>query len=380
MRRRASERSRGGNRTFDDNRTDSCFFGAIASFFSYGCCSDDTRDGKHVHDLAPVTPPTSSAPVKGELPDAVHLDLAVESFTPNAELRPVSPDVFDDLEVFDFREDLLRDLSRSSEDLSAEMQASAMLQDDMNAREELEMQEALESLIEMEVDVPDDLPSKGTLPVAQVQQWFDTDFSTEIELDLSKLDNEENDAKRQRSPAHSPGRQDGTLLNDIPELGLAPSAVHAEAQSSEKRDLATFVAVGYEIDQTHQYKRAKAHKGKGVEAVYKCGYCGRLKTSSSSCSDGRVRIRCECGGQHQDQKPRMHATWSPICLVNPKPKSEIADPKETEEDMWFSVNDLGGCIRKTHPPIMTVNGAPPEITFVDETYRNGLQMSKKSLH
>merc|ERR1711934_51902 len=42
---------------------------------------------------------------------------------------------------------------------------------------------------------------------------------------------------------------------------------------------------------------------------YKCGYCGRLKTSLSTGQDGRVRIRCECGGKHKDDKPRMHAMW-----------------------------------------------------------------------
>jgi len=42
---------------------------------------------------------------------------------------------------------------------------------------------------------------------------------------------------------------------------------------------------------------------------YKCGYCGRIKTSLSTGQDGRVRIRCECGGKHNDSNPRMHAMW-----------------------------------------------------------------------
>lgn len=42
---------------------------------------------------------------------------------------------------------------------------------------------------------------------------------------------------------------------------------------------------------------------------YRCGYCRKLKTSSSTGGDGRVRIRCECGGKHRDSKPRMHAMW-----------------------------------------------------------------------
>lgn len=40
---------------------------------------------------------------------------------------------------------------------------------------------------------------------------------------------------------------------------------------------------------------------------YQCSYCGSIKTSTSAGADGRVRIRCECGGKHRDNRPRMHA-------------------------------------------------------------------------
>jgi len=43
---------------------------------------------------------------------------------------------------------------------------------------------------------------------------------------------------------------------------------------------------------------------------YVCGYCGARKVSTSRSVDGRVRIRCECGGKHGDSKPRMHAKWT----------------------------------------------------------------------
>ena len=36
--------------------------------------------------------------------------------------------------------------------------------------------------------------------------------------------------------------------------------------------------------------------------------------------DGRVRIRCDCGGKHGDGKSRMHANWR---RVEPKSKKEI---------------------------------------------------------
>jgi len=55
-------------------------------------------------------------------------------------------------------------------------------------------------------------------------------------------------------------------------------------------------------------------KGEGQEedfVEYECGYCAVRKVSSSSGSDGRVRIRCECGGKHADGKARMHARWRP---------------------------------------------------------------------
>merc|ERR1712070_639314 len=42
---------------------------------------------------------------------------------------------------------------------------------------------------------------------------------------------------------------------------------------------------------------------------YECGYCKVRKVSTSTGGDGRVRIRCECGGKHQDGQPRMHAKW-----------------------------------------------------------------------
>jgi len=56
------------------------------------------------------------------------------------------------------------------------------------------------------------------------------------------------------------------------------------------------------------FHRSKAHRGLGVEQQDICGHCKRHK-SLTSCSDGRVRIRCECDGQHHDDKSGMHSTW-----------------------------------------------------------------------
>lgn len=61
-----------------------------------------------------------------------------------------------------------------------------------------------------------------------------------------------------------------------------------------------------------KYDYTKAHNALGVAQDYSCKYCGTVKTSASLCNDGRVRIRCTCGGQRQDGVPRMHAKWQPL--------------------------------------------------------------------
>jgi len=42
---------------------------------------------------------------------------------------------------------------------------------------------------------------------------------------------------------------------------------------------------------------------------YTCEYCSTERESTSTGQDGRIRIRCECGGKHADGVPRMHAMW-----------------------------------------------------------------------
>jgi len=55
---------------------------------------------------------------------------------------------------------------------------------------------------------------------------------------------------------------------------------------------------------------AESGKGSYKNESYQCGYCGKVKSSSSVGNDGRVRIRCECGGKYGDNKCRMHAKWN----------------------------------------------------------------------
>lgn len=61
--------------------------------------------------------------------------------------------------------------------------------------------------------------------------------------------------------------------------------------------------------------------GPTAHAAYQCGYCGITKLSTSAGGDGRVRIRCDCGGRRLDGKPRMHAMWRAIqseIIIEPK--------------------------------------------------------------
>jgi len=51
-----------------------------------------------------------------------------------------------------------------------------------------------------------------------------------------------------------------------------------------------------------------------VRVLYRCTYCGKTKSSTSHGGDGRVRIRCKCGGKYADNKDRLHANWK---LVDP---------------------------------------------------------------
>ena len=58
--------------------------------------------------------------------------------------------------------------------------------------------------------------------------------------------------------------------------------------------------------------RTKAHNALGSEQRHSCTYCSVVKTSASLCADGRVQIRCCCGGQRQDGQKRMHANWKAV--------------------------------------------------------------------
>lgn len=81
---------------------------------------------------------------------------------------------------------------------------------------------------------------------------------------------------------------------------------------------------------------------------YQCGYCGERKISTSAGGDGRVRIRCDCGGKHQDRVPRMHAKWK-MCTDTPM----VEEP----EDFHMPVQALVGGRLFNGAPKRTALGA-----------------------
>ena len=61
-----------------------------------------------------------------------------------------------------------------------------------------------------------------------------------------------------------------------------------------------------QAEQGHQ-----GHQQTGI--LFSCRYCKKKKWSNScNAQDGRVRIRCECGGKNKDGNPRQHAMWDPV--------------------------------------------------------------------
>jgi len=54
----------------------------------------------------------------------------------------------------------------------------------------------------------------------------------------------------------------------------------------------------------------------GVAQAYRCAFCCKKKSSNgATVRDGWIIIECECGGQFQDGKSRVHSAWFPITEV-----------------------------------------------------------------
>ena len=100
------------------------------------------------------------------------------------------------------------------------------------------------------------------------------------------------DSKRSRSPT------------------LQPVQVHLQPAASELVFSENLMAPPAMTWQASKRTKSSVQRICGLEQVYICGYCDQRKTSTARCADGRVRIRCKCGGQHKDGQNRMHATWT----------------------------------------------------------------------
>lgn len=117
--------------------------------------------------------------------------------------------------------------------------------------------------------------------------------------------------------------------------------------------------------QRNANKRARMQSHVKVENTYRCGYCSKEKVSSSQSSDGHVRIRCECGGQFQDGKTRMHATW--VLVEHPTPSKPVNDPEKLEQSQPpLDLATDGCCSEKVATPSISPSISRPhtEESFV----------------
>lgn len=165
-----------------------------------------------------------------------------------------------------------------------------------------------------------------------------------------------------------PSEERGGLLCDaLPEVECSEWDLHcgwADQINSWPEPLATQASEREPTSQTtagkpRQAKPSKPRK-RPREHWYICGYCKRHKSSASSNIDGRVRIRCECGGQHQDGKPRMHATWS---LVESPPPSPPGSPSSNDTEALWTEQVSQQPTKRRAPPAVTT------IAFVDSSGR-----------
>lgn len=143
-------------------------------------------------------------------------------------------------------------------------------------------------------------------------------------------------------------------IDQLPEIGMIDVCTNIKWPEAEenKRSRST------SDEQQCAYHPPKRMKDKVTR--YQCGYCGSIKTSCSQSADGRVRIRCGCGGQHRDNRNRLHATWA---VVKNKPVTQPcltgfgADVSHTSRELRTQgVQSDGSGVQ-----------AESEFVFVDET-------------
>ena len=138
-------------------------------------------------------------------------------------------------------------------------------------------------------------------------------------------------------------RRDGQLhylghYETAEEAAAAVAAKHTELQGlkfhkdsvpeSQSDNTARNLAAGaLELQQSVQEINSSAQSVRGLVQVYTCGCCNRRKTSTVDCTEGRVGMRCECGGPHKDGKPTkiaggMHSSCILVGFGNTRSSGE----------------------------------------------------------
>ena len=91
--------------------------------------------------------------------------------------------------------------------------------------------------------------------------------------------------------------------------------------------------------QARKRPKSSTQRTYGVTQIFICGYCDQRKASTSRSADERVRIRCKCGGQHQDGKLRMHATWTLVEDSSSQSSESEQICEQTDIQEWIFVDE-----------------------------------------
>ena len=132
---------------------------------------------------------------------------------------------------------------------------------------------------------------------------------------LSMLAYAASEATKEDAEAARPDWTDGAATGPPSSSSNADSASTMTFSSSPNLTASVRSGAYYSVEDISELPQAAESTppspGGGVNHTeYECGYCGERKVSTSTGGDGRVRIRCECGGKHGDRKARMHAKWT----------------------------------------------------------------------
>jgi len=101
-------------------------------------------------------------------------------------------------------------------------------------------------------------------------------------------------------PANGDGQRPSVLLP-----GEDNIVVNADASGAPNTSATGAPELQYVTATAIPELRPSSNTGRNAsKRQFICGYCGTVKTSKSADTEGRVRIRCECGGVHQDGKTR----------------------------------------------------------------------------